>query len=440
MLDRIGVREAVERADFLRTTGNATWWGAAEARTEYFESGATGYQVPRQRFDALLLDEAERAGATVLREASVRTVTSEDASECREVEYHHEGAAHVLSARWVLDCTGRAGLTARRGWRQAEPGVRTTALVASWEREDWPLEDVTHTAVESFADGWAWSVPESRTRRQVGVMVDPSLSPLGGPEQLADRYHAELERAPHLHAIVAAACAVGTPWARDASPYSAVTCGEPGLLLVGDAASFSDPLSSFGIKKALATAWLAAVATRTALDDPAMTSRAIDFYGRREQQMTAALRRRAAEFSSEALARHGGEYWTGRLGDDSTATDNDPDPIALREDPAVLAAFQELRQRDPIRFRVAPSLRRVTRAAVRGDRLVEEDQLLLREFPEGIRWLRGVDLVALTSLAESADGVPALFEACLGQNRAMALPDFLGALSVLLAQGALEFA
>lgn len=440
LLDRLGLRDAVDRAGFLRTTGNTAWWGAEHARPEYFDPGSTGYQVPRARFDALLLDEAERAGATVLRQAIVRKVEPRNDGPMRRVEYDAGGAARVLTARWVLDCTGRAGLTARHDWRRAEPGVRTTALVATWEQDSWPLADVTHTAVESFDDGWAWSVPESSTRRQVAVMVDPGLSPIGGAAGLLSRYRAELARAPHLNAMVASARPVGSPWARDASPYSAVTTGEPGLLLVGDAASFSDPLSSFGVKKALASAWLAAVVTRTALDDPAMTGPALGFHQRREQAMFAALRRRAAEFSREAMQRHSGGYWARRLADDDNATAGEPDVAALRDDPAVQAAFQELRRRDPVRLRHSPRLRRARRPAVQDERIVLEDQLILDGFPDGIRWLRGVDLVLLADLAPGSEGVPQLFDACARQNRETALPDVLGALAVLLARGALEFA
>ena len=48
-------------------------------------------------------------------------------------------------------------------------------------------------------------------------------------------------------------------WACDASLYFSGAYAGPQFLLVGDAGSFIDPLSSFGVKKALASAWLAAV-------------------------------------------------------------------------------------------------------------------------------------------------------------------------------------
>ena len=57
-------------------------------------------------------------------------------------------------------------------------------------------------------------------------------------------------------------------WACDASMYSAHRFHGPGFVLVGDAGCAIDPLSSFGVKKALGSAWLAAVALHTACRGP----------------------------------------------------------------------------------------------------------------------------------------------------------------------------
>src|SRR5215470_12119827 len=63
LLDRIGVRSAVDAADFVRATGNTVWWGTDELRVESFGAGSLGWQVRRDRFDTVLLAEAERASA-----------------------------------------------------------------------------------------------------------------------------------------------------------------------------------------------------------------------------------------------------------------------------------------------------------------------------------------------------------------------------------------
>src|SRR6185503_12360267 len=103
-----------------------------------------------------------------------------------------------------------------------------------------------------YAGGWAWSVPVSLKRRYFTVMIDPELTRLPGRQQLAAAYASEIGRTDRMSALIRDAKLCDEPWARDASPYTAERFGEMGLLLVGDAASFVDPLSSFGVKKALA--------------------------------------------------------------------------------------------------------------------------------------------------------------------------------------------
>lgn len=441
VLDHTGLREAVDRAAFIRTTGNTVWWGPESGRSEPFAGGRTGYQVPRARFDRLLLDEAVRAGAMVHRATTVlRVEHPRESGGPHVVHAEADGESRTLAARWVLDCTGRSGVTARRGWRTPEPGRRTTALVAVWERGDgWPVDDQTHTLVESWGEGWAWSVPDSVVRRYVAVMVDPTLTPLAGGDRLAAVYHGELRRTTHVGPMLKHARMIGRPWARDASPYAAAVAGEPGLLLVGDAASFADPLSSFGVKKALVTAWLASVVVRTSLEDPALAPAALELYRRRERAIADALRRQSVEFSRAASGIYAGPYWERRAADDATE-DDEPDVRALRHDPDVFEAFQELKRRESVRLLPSRHLRREGRPGIQQDRVVRQEQLVAPAFPTGIRYLRDIDLVRLVDLAGENDQVPRLFEAYCRAAPPVPLPDFLGALSVLIGKGCLEFA
>ena len=45
LFDAIGVSDAIDRAAFLRSTGNTVWWGSDEARVETFAAGALGWQL-----------------------------------------------------------------------------------------------------------------------------------------------------------------------------------------------------------------------------------------------------------------------------------------------------------------------------------------------------------------------------------------------------------
>src|SRR5688572_21922501 len=65
---KIGVADVMDRAGFIRSTGNTIWWGSEE-RTVVFPDGDYGYQVERHEFDALLLKQAEMAGVSIRNEA-----------------------------------------------------------------------------------------------------------------------------------------------------------------------------------------------------------------------------------------------------------------------------------------------------------------------------------------------------------------------------------
>ena len=207
-MDRVDVRSAVDAAGLVRATGNTVWWGTNDARVESFGAGSLGWQVRRDRFDTVLLAEAAEAGARVVRRAIVREVTrGPGVGATSFVHYDLRGRQRSLTARWVLDCTGRAGLLARREWRRADPAGRTLALAGVWERRGgWTtLDDETHTLVESYEGGWAWSVPVSRTRRYVTVMVDPAVTPIrraGESDTLAAVYEGELAKATRLYDLV----------------------------------------------------------------------------------------------------------------------------------------------------------------------------------------------------------------------------------------------
>ena len=455
LFDLIGVTRDIEAAGFLPSTGNTVWWGRQGPRAVRFAGGGTGWQVRRSDFDRLLLRLAAQAGAAVEADAVVRQVdlappsASAGAAES-SIRYVAGGESRSLAARFVLDCSGRAGVVARRGFRRHAAGRTTLALAAVWSRRGgWGLDDESHTLVESYGDGWAWSVPVTAERRYFTVMVDPRVTRLarGGP--LAPRYAAELAKTAAIGPLTAGATIEAEPWGCDASVYDAHAYGAPGMLLVGDAGSFIDPLSSYGVKKALASGWLAAVAAHTALTDPALAGVALDVFNEREREMHAALERQSADFFAEAAGRHDHPFWTGRAaaGIPEATPSASPEPAvdALRRDPGVLAAFEALRRAPALRLRRGDRLEVVRRPAITARRIILEDRLAVPGWPDagadrGLRFLRDIDLVRVVELAPLHRQVPDLFEAYNRVCPPAPLPDFLGVLSVLIAKGALAVA
>jgi flavin-dependent dehydrogenase len=438
----LGIEDALDSANFYRSSGNTVWWADSEARVEKFPgpASARGYQVPRSKFDCLLLDLAEAAGARVLRGAVVRGVDLE-APEGVRLQYESAGVIAQASARFVLDCSGRTGVIARRGYRTKEPGYSTLALSGVWRREGgWNLEDESHTLVEAYEDGWAWSIPVSREERYFTVMVEPRVAPVARGEKLENIYRAELTKPRHFRLLLelSGARLESAPWGSDASLYSASNFAGPRFLLVGDAGSFIEPLSSFGVKKALASAWTAAVVVNTCLQHPEMAAVALEYFSERERKMYAASVRQAAEYFRQAAEEHKHRFWEARAAVRADASEEDLEDDHWKRDPRVLAALDWFKQASELRLEPALDLRRQKRPEIVGREVILEDALVSTAVPVGLRYLDNVNLVRLAEIAATHRDVPRLFEA---YNRAcppVEMPAFLGALSFLLARGILR--
>src|SRR5262245_19036751 len=249
-------------------------------------------------------------GVHVHDDTVVRRVTFKN-QEARLMAASSARGALTATGRMVLDCSGRAGVVARRGFRRQRPDVRMQALLGAWEQPVWNLADASHTIVETYEGGWAWSIPVSPTVRHVGTMIDGAVSGVLRGSNLTATYRSELAKSRQLDAHVARA-KLQHVWACDASVYSSAEYGNESCLLVGDAGSTIDPLSSYGVKKALASAWLASVVAHTYLVHPERRALALRFFTDWEEKVYATYRERSRVYAEEAYSRHPSRFWETR--------------------------------------------------------------------------------------------------------------------------------
>ena len=407
LFETIGVNEVVDEAGFVRASGNTVWWGESEPRVELFADGERGWQVGISRLDELLLSAAATAGATI---------------ECRVVT---EADLVPAQGRFLIDATGRSGLVARaRGVRVYNEAPRTVALVASWTRPGgWPVPDDTHTLIESYESGWAWSVPTAPGTRHIAVMVDPQRSGLVRKAPAREVYLAEIAKTVAFRSLVTTADCSEGPWGWDASGYRASQYAGDNWLVAGDAGSFIDPLSSAGVKKALASGWLAAIAVDTSLADTSMRVPALKFFSQREHEMERRYARLSQSFLAEAAPTHPHAFWRDRS--DLPDAPTDADVIAVRE------AYEQLRSAPALRLTLGDA-RLEPRPGIRGRKIVLEPMIIHGD--ESIRYVAGIDVVALRDLGPRFVQVPELFEAYCRLQGAVALPDFLLALATSVAR------
>jgi flavin-dependent dehydrogenase len=424
LLATIGFLDEVERAEFVRATGNTVWW-CGEGRVEAFATGMPpGFQIFRPDFDRLLLEGAARAGVEVVADATVSSAVTSDGATRVEFECH--GNRDAVCAPFVLDCTGRAGVVARR-FRQ--PGHRMFALVGAWRsRGGWGLADPTHTLVEAHRDGWVWSIPTSALERHIGAMVD-GVVPRAGSNGLTDVYRGEIAKAVELGKVPIDA-ELDRVWACDASTYSSDASAGAGYVLVGDAASAIDPLSSFGVKKAIGSGWMAAIVVNTCLAHPDRAEAAYDFYRAWQRDVTATHARRSRDFAREAAARFDSPFWRRRA--EAVIPGGEPD-TAESDAAQATAALRRIQESREIEMALGEAARVEPRPVIRGHEIVVEDA-----FASAGRFRDHVDLVALARMAPRHRHVPELYDAYCRASGPAPLPNVLGGLSVLVAKGILQ--
>jgi flavin-dependent dehydrogenase len=435
LLAASGLIEAVERAGFFPNGGNTVWWAGEDGRSESF-SGDFGFQIDALRFEQVALDVAQRAG--------VRVVRCGASTACEDGDgWTVAGLGLSVRSPWLIDATGRAGIIARRSSRVKGDDPRTLALIGRWQSDAWDPAESTHTLVESYRDGWAWSVPISASLRCVTAMVDPDLTELDRRGDLWTTYLTELRKTQRIAERLETATLQGRVWACPATTHTARPFARPGLLLVGDAGSFIDPLSSFGVKKALASAWLAAIVVHSARADASITSPAVDLFDLREREMYERYSALTRSFFAAGAAHHAHPFWTSRTGGGphgpavSMGSDVELQVDAVRVDAHVRAALDDLRGRGILTLVPGESLRTIRRPTIRKDRIVLEDMLATDQAPEGVSHVRGVDVRRLVAAAPAEADVPALYAVTAPGSP---LPDFLGALAWAIARGFLRHA
>ncbi len=201
----------------------------------------TGWHVDRNAFDALLCRAAADAGAHVLTAVRVaRCARSGDGTWRIETG---AGPAAAFAARFVVDASGRNGL------RLDGDGGRIVddALVAIFLRvaHDGVAPPDLRTLVESAPDGWWYCAPLPSGETVAAFLTDPALYAKEGIELADQLAFAPLARARIGSSRIAESHVVHVP-----SAVRARAAGD-GWAAAGDAAAAYDPLSGYGITKAL---------------------------------------------------------------------------------------------------------------------------------------------------------------------------------------------
>ena len=136
-------------------------------------------------------------------------------------------------------------------------------------------------------------------------------------------------------------------------------------------------------------------------------------------------------FLAAAAPTHQHPFWADR----AEVAGLEGEPGSLESGSAVPAALDRLRRASALSLRRNPGLRVESRPAVAGREIVLQARIITQDCPDGVRYVRNVDVLSLVDLAASQAQVGDLFSAYCDRLAPVELPDFLYALATAVAQG-----
>lgn len=235
------------------------------------ETIAQTWQVLRSEFDEMLLNNARERGAHVREETTVTKLLKNDSGHVIGVEVKNkDGSVEQLHARMVIDASGKEAFASnRQGWRVGDPYLNKVAIWTYYKGSKRAADiDEGATTIAFVPDkGWFWHIPQHGDMVSVGIVAEGKYLTREGVKDPETMFKREIEQNQWIKDHLSTGECTGEYWLTSEYSRHSKYCAAPGLLLVGDAFAFLDPVFSSGVMLALKSGVLAGDAVHQALKD-----------------------------------------------------------------------------------------------------------------------------------------------------------------------------
>lgn len=276
VLDQLGMLEKMKNSHFVKkhSVQFVTSRGKLSEPFYFWDNKphecSQTWQVYRQEFDQMMLDNAREHGVKVHEGIRVLEVLFEGDRATGVRIADESGTEHTVRARVVVDASGQSSMIMSRfGLREWDKELKKAALWTYWEgayRDEGRDEGATMVLQTEDKKGWFWYIPLHNNIVSVGVVADHDY--LFKNRETKDHealYFEEVARCPGVQPRIAGAKRVAPFRVQKEYSYRSREVAGDGWVLVGDAFGFLDPLYSSGVLLALKSGSLAAEAINNAL-------------------------------------------------------------------------------------------------------------------------------------------------------------------------------
>jgi flavin-dependent dehydrogenase len=273
-LKRIGLVEQMKQSRFTRKYSvQFVSISGKQSQPFYFSQqlhheAADTWQVLRSEFDQMLLNNVRAKGAEVMEEMLVKETIEENGVVGGVVAVGKNGVTQEFRAPITIDATGRDAFSlARRGWKVRDPRLNKIAIWTYYKgaRRDPGIDEGATTVAYVPDKGWFWYIPLPEDVVSVGVVAEKEYL-YRDSRDLKTIFHREVAVNKWIEQHLAAGQQMGEYRVTGEYSYRSRHCAGDGLLLIGDAFAFLDPVFSSGVFLALRSGEIGADAVDAALE------------------------------------------------------------------------------------------------------------------------------------------------------------------------------
>jgi flavin-dependent dehydrogenase len=244
---------------------------------------AKTWQVDRKTFDVMMMERAREAGAEV-REGIKVLDFLEDSGAIVGVRAEDEnGEIFEFRAPITMDASGRDALFQRKKkWRKRDPKLNKIAIWTLYKgaKRDPGVDEGATTIAYVKEKGWFWNIPLKDDIVSTGIVAERDYLYRDGRD-LKEIYEREIKENKWVDDHLSEGEQFGEYWVTGEYSYRAENCATDGLVLIGDAFAFLDPVFSSGVYLALTTGSMAADSVAKALDEGDTSAHQFQEYGER---------------------------------------------------------------------------------------------------------------------------------------------------------------
>jgi flavin-dependent dehydrogenase len=273
-LKRIGLIEQMKQSHFPKKYSvQFVSISGKQSQPFYFfqqlhHEAADTWQVLRSEFDQMLLNNARAKGAEVMEATLVKQTIEENGVVEGVMATGKNGLTQELRAPITIDATGRDAFTVgRRGWKVRDPRLNKIAVWTYYKgaMRDPGIDEGATTVAYVPDKGWFWYIPLPDDVISVGIVAEKDYL-YRDSRDLKTIFHREVAVNKWIEQHLAPGQQMGEYRVTGEYSYRSRHCAGDGLLLIGDAFAFLDPVFSSGVFLALRSGEMGADAVDAALE------------------------------------------------------------------------------------------------------------------------------------------------------------------------------